>query len=234
LSSPAPNADCPKGKTFAVSFVVDKALEMARTVYIFASYRHTDTTAISILQSFLFQISSNDPSIQLLLTEFNQRDLKSNTKAVTDLFKTAISTIGPLFVIVDGVDEIDECERMHLLCILLNILKESSEMKLCFSSRAEGDIDRIIGTQAELIRVDKKNSGSIQSYINHRTKQLMDKHQFSPAARSEILSLISPVAAKSKGMFLYARIIMDNVIMLNDVEEVRRELKALPKDLDAA
>ena len=203
-------------------------------MYIFASYTHTATTAISMLQSFLFQISSNEPSIQLLLTEFNQRDLKSNTKAVTDLLKTAISAIGPVFVIVDGVDELDECERTHLLCILLDILKESSEMKLCFSSRAEDDIDRIIGTQAEVIRVDKKNSGSIQSYINHRTKQLIDKHQFSPAAKSEILSLISPVAANSKGMFLYARIIMDNVFMLNDVEEVRRELRALPKDLDTA
>ncbi|KAF4628634.1 hypothetical protein G7Y89_g9520 [Cudoniella acicularis] len=222
------------GKTFTASFIVDKALERARTVYIFASYTHTATTAISILQSLLFQISCNEPPIQLLLTEFNQRDLKSNTKAVTDLLKNAISVIGPAFVVVDGVDELDESERTHLLCILLDILKESSEMKLCFSSRAEDDIDRIIGTQAEVIRVDKNNSGSIQSYINHRTKQLIEKHQFSPAAKSEILSLLSPVAANSKGMFLYARIIMDNVFLLNDVEEVRRELRALPKDLDAA
>jgi hypothetical protein len=80
------------------------------------------------------------------MTEFNQRDLKSNTEAVTDLFKTTISTIGPLFVIIDNVDEINEYKRTHLLYILLNILKESSEIKLYFNSRAEGDIDRIIGT----------------------------------------------------------------------------------------
>jgi hypothetical protein len=60
----------------------------------------------------------------------------------------------------------------------------------------------------------------------------MDKHQFSPAARSKILSLISPVAAKSKGIFLYTRIIMNNVIILNNMKEIRRELKTLPKDLD--
>ncbi|GAM36872.1 hypothetical protein TCE0_022r06309 [Talaromyces pinophilus] len=222
------------GKTFAASFVVEKALKAARTLYIFASYRHTFTTAISVLQSLLFQLSSDEPSVQSLLTEFNQRDLKSNTKKVAELLKTAISVVGPVFVIVDGVDEIDECERTHILCILLDTLKESSEMKICFSSRAEDDIDRIIGAQAKIIRVDKKNSGSIQSYINYRTKQLIDKHRFSPAAKKEIVSLISPVAANSKGMFLYARIVMDNVTMLNDVEEVRHELRALPKDLDAA
>ncbi|KAF7553701.1 hypothetical protein G7Z17_g3447 [Cylindrodendrum hubeiense] len=188
----------------------------------------------SLEASLLFQLGSEEPVIQPLLTEFNQRDLKSNTKAVAELLKTAISVVGPVLVIVDAVDEIDECERAHLICILLDTLKESSEMKLCFSSRAEDEIDRIIGTQAEIIRVDKNNSGSIQSYVNHRTKQLIDKHQFSPVARSEIRSLISPVAANSKGMFLYARIVMDNIMMLNNVEEVRHELKALPEDLDAA
>jgi hypothetical protein len=182
----------------------------------------------------LFQLSSDEPSVQPLLTEFNKRDLKSNTKAVAELLKTAISAVGPVFVIVDGVDEIDASERTHLLYILLETLKESSEMKLCFSSRAEDDINRIIGTRAEVIRVDRKNSGSIQSYVNDRTKRLIDKHQLSPAAESEIKSLISPLAANSKGMFLYARVVMDNVIMLNDVEEVRRELRALPQDLDVA
>ncbi len=145
-------------------------------MYIFVSYIHTSTTAIWILQSFLFQISSNEPPVQLLLTEVNQRDLKSNTKAVAGLLKTAISAVGLVFAIVDSVDELDECESTHLLCILLDIPKESSDMKLCFSSRVEGDIERIIGPQAEIIRVDKKNSGSIQAYVNHRIKQLIDKH----------------------------------------------------------
>ncbi len=36
------------------------------------------------------------------------------------------------------------------------------------------------------------------------------------------------------GMFLYARIVLDNVVDLINIEEIRRELRALPEDLDAA
>lgn len=35
-------------------------------------------------------------------------------------------------------------------------------------------------------------------------------------------------------MFLYARIIIDNVEMLNDLELIKNDLKVLPKDLEEA
>jgi len=35
-------------------------------------------------------------------------------------------------------------------------------------------------------------------------------------------------------MFLYARIVLDNVVDLINVDEIRRELRALPEDLDDA
>jgi len=35
-------------------------------------------------------------------------------------------------------------------------------------------------------------------------------------------------------MFLYARIIMDNVELFTDMEEIERELKVLPLDLNDA
>jgi len=35
-------------------------------------------------------------------------------------------------------------------------------------------------------------------------------------------------------MFLYARIILDNLEQMDSVDEIRRELKALPKDLNDA
>jgi hypothetical protein len=35
-------------------------------------------------------------------------------------------------------------------------------------------------------------------------------------------------------MFLYARIILDNAELLSDIVEIKRELKVLPPDLNAA
>jgi len=35
-------------------------------------------------------------------------------------------------------------------------------------------------------------------------------------------------------MFLYARIVMDNVVGLISIDDIRRDLRALPEDLNAA
>lgn len=35
-------------------------------------------------------------------------------------------------------------------------------------------------------------------------------------------------------MFLYARVVIDNVVSLNDVQEIMAELKSLPRDLQEA
>lgn len=37
---------------------------------------------------------------------------------------------------------------------------------------------------------------------------------------------------RSKGMFLYARIVIDNVVDLTNINDIRRELRVLPEDLD--
>jgi len=37
-----------------------------------------------------------------------------------------------------------------------------------------------------------------------------------------------------QGMFLYARIILDNVMLLTELDEIKRELKVLPADLNDA
>lgn len=39
---------------------------------------------------------------------------------------------------------------------------------------------------------------------------------------------------RSKGMFLYARIVIDNVVDLTNINDIRRELRVLPEDLDDA
>ena len=38
----------------------------------------------------------------------------------------------------------------------------------------------------------------------------------------------------NQGMFLYARIVLDNVSLLTGLEEIESELRALPEDLDDA
>ncbi|RYP52172.1 hypothetical protein DL768_002614 [Monosporascus sp. mg162] len=92
---------------------------------------------------------------------------------------------------------------------------ECNDLKVLISSRAEDDIAKILEKKARIIRAHTRNSDSIQAYVDYRSRDWMEKCDLDR-------------------MFLYARILMDNLELLSGIEEIREELRAYPKDLEAA
>jgi len=238
---------------------VDTAKSLGLTLFALLSYKDSaNTSTISILHSLIFQLATEDKDLQTVLWMSKQRDLKSCTKFASEVFSTLLKCAGPTYIIIDGLDEIAELDRRIFLHELLNILKDSDEIKLLISSRQEDDISRILEDNAQVIRVDNRNAGSIQAYINRSTQSWFQNVHFNAEAQSEIQGLLAPLAANAKGetecsllfrlklfetpgwklistgMFLYAKIVMDNISGLNDIESIRKELRVLPRDLKDA
>ncbi|RSL95801.1 hypothetical protein CEP52_011839 [Fusarium oligoseptatum] len=178
--------------------------------------------------------AEDDKDFQTLLVESQERELRGNTGYIVGLLKTFLATSGSTFIIIDGLDEMDECERQILLHRLTELSKECKDLRLLISSRSEDDISRRLEDKATTIRVNDRNSGSIQIYVDRRCEDWMASRHFNSATRKELLQFISPLSAKANGMFLYARIILDNLEQMNSIEEIRSELKALPNDLEGA
>ena len=224
------------GKTFLAGWVVNRAITQSRrTLYAFASHIFADTTATSIIHTLLFQLASDDPSLQAVLSEANERDLKSNTEFVKVTLKRALqAALDKTFLVIDGLDEVDSFERKQVLFFLLDVLKECPDTRICVSSRMEDDIDKVIGNHATAIRVDHKNESSIRSYVKNRAETWILDSGFEKKTEVELQGLMSAVVAHAKGMFLYARIVIDNVELLTDMDEIRQELRALPQNLEAA
>ncbi|KAF7555032.1 hypothetical protein G7Z17_g2472 [Cylindrodendrum hubeiense] len=223
------------GKTYLTAKAIDYTREQHRTLFAFAAYLNKGSLcALSIIQSLIFQAAEDDRDFQSLLVESKERELQGNTGYVVGLLKTFLLTAGPTYIIIDGLDEMEEFERQILLHQLNELSKECEDLRLLISSRAEDDIDRMLQHKATRIRVDIRNSGSIQAYVNRRCQDWVINHQLNPDTKSELLGLLSPLSAKANGMFLYARIIMDNLEQMSSIEEIRRELKALPNDLTDA
>lgn len=140
----------------------------------------------------------------------------------------------------------------RILLQQLGGLEECSEARIFVSSRPEDDIARLLDTKAASIVVDNKNSTSIQIYVNERIQNWLDSADFAAEARGKIRQLLSPLAANAngkhlyrdrfvyyshadihpKGMFLYARVILDNAELLTSLDEMEQELRVFPKDLD--
>ncbi len=193
------------GKTFLACWAVAEAKKKGRTLYAFPSHIHADTTALSILLTLLFQSASNDGHLQAMVSDSNKRDLMSDAAVAKDLLADVLKCAGDTFVVVDGVDELEEFERKQLLRSLLDILGACREsgLKIYISSREEDDVRRILHPKAKTICVQTSNRVAINTYVNSRFDEWMANSEFLDQGKSEIRALLYPVCLKAKGTLHY-------------------------------
>ncbi|KAF4944315.1 hypothetical protein FSARC_14704 [Fusarium sarcochroum] len=235
------------GKTYLSATVIDhardyfqaKAFEHSsdhcRVFFVFVSHNTPNNlTALSVLQSLAFQAAEDNQDFQSILVASNERQLRGHTGYVTDLLQAYLATIGPGCLIIDGLDEMEPFERKILLQKLESLSNDCMKLRFLISSRAEDDILKSMEQKARTIRIEHRNAGSIQQYVDHRCRDWMAREQFDRYARTEVLQVTASLSAKAEGMFLYARIILDDLEQMSSIEEIRQELRALPNDLTDA
>jgi hypothetical protein len=150
----------------------------------------------------IFQLGSDDEDLQATLCQSNRENLKSSITVAVSLLKTLLNCAGPVYIIIDGVDEIDKTERGRLLCQLLDLSKDCTETKILISCRPEADIKKIfdLASASASVRVDDRNAGSIQAFVNSQSHTWFLTRNFLPRERAEIERLLAPVAANAKGI----------------------------------
>lgn len=125
--------------------------------------------------------------------------LKRDIGNATDLLSRILACAGPSYIIIDGLDEIGEFERGRLMGYIISISKTCDESKFLISSRPESDISAKLTNEAIVIRIDRRNTGSIQAFVNQWVQQWFLDREFLLETRDEILGHLSPLASKSKG-----------------------------------
>jgi hypothetical protein len=125
--------------------------------------------------------------------------MKSSTSESEDVLKKLLVYCAPAYIVVDGVDEIEEIERFRLLKHLIALSKECEEVNILISSRPEADIESVLKDEATVLRVDKKNAGSIQKFVNRWCQDWFNERHFMADVRAEIEGLLAPLASNSEG-----------------------------------
>jgi hypothetical protein len=189
------------------SYIIDKTQDLAvsNTLFAFLSYRDPHITTVRVFQSFIFQLLLENPHLQPILShEFqsNFRKLSSDTTYVRGLLTKLLQIAGFTYVIVDGLDEIEEIERQFLLRALLEVHRDCEDMKLLISSRAEDDITRLLQNEIEPVRVDKKNVEDIRTYVQQRTDTWLASSGFDVEISTETRRLLVPLASKANGEYV--------------------------------
>lgn len=189
------------GKTYLSCTVIEQARTAGQAIFAFLSYTLSSTTsALSVVQSLIFQLASSHENLQAVLSASGRGDLKCNIDSATSLLMKLLACAGPVYVIIDGLDEIEESERHRFMKQLLHVLESCKHTKILVSSRPEADILETFGEKATTIRVDQRNAGSIQAFVTGHIQRWFKEREFLPEAQAEIESLLAPLASTSKGM----------------------------------
>jgi hypothetical protein len=133
----------------------------------------------------------------------NYRQIMSSLEFTTELFADLVKEAGPIFIVIDGVDEIAEPERRLLLKALTRQLKACEDLKLLVSSRGERDIALALGNDVPSVRVDHKNITEIEAYIEKRTDDWLPElrsYGADDSMCSKAKQLLKSISSKAKGL----------------------------------
>lgn len=200
--------------------------------FAFLTYEDEKTSALSIMQSLTFQLAGSNEELIGAVCE-SMTDL-CDLIALTNLLSSLLCHIGLVYLVIDGLDEINAAERGRLTTELLRLANECKDLKIILSSRPEADLVQALDNEVITIQIHEHNESSIKGYVSQRSQDIFNSRTVLPRAQVEMRKLLAPVASSAKGMFLYARLIMDIVATMHDLSEIQNELSVLPENLDAA
>lgn len=179
---------------------MDEARAHGHTAFAFLRHDSSSSTrALTVLNSLIFQLAGQQEDLQAAVINLPLGHIKSDLKAGEALLKGLLDCAGTTYLVIDGIDEIDEVERGHLLRTMCNLAQQCPDMRILLSSRQEADIKSILEPVSTSIRVDERNKQSIKAFVDARRTQLFNSSQFPDTDRDEITSAFSHIPSKAKG-----------------------------------
>jgi hypothetical protein len=117
------------------------------------------------------------------------------------LLKNTLDCLSNPFIVIDGLDEMDERERTVLLQTIHTIVEQNKELRILLSSRPEDDVVRFMEARQTLsIRVHDVNHLDIETYVDSRALQLISELSTSSTQSGMIRKLMQRVALNAQGM----------------------------------
>jgi len=220
------------GKTILAAFVTLHHLAIGHKDTFYFFFNSTDrymTTALSAGKCLLYQLYVYAREAG----ETSHFDLQSGIEgsggpkaksfeAVWDIVvKYAGRLANPVFII-DALDEV--AEQNLFLNALVELVQKTSTHVLLTSRHSA--VPPAADSKFTLMEFGTEQKHDIESYIESRTAQGLTS---SPQIRSTI---VKTLVAKNDGMFLWVRLILEELECSYSIEEMELVLTSLPTDLD--
>ncbi|KAM0562877.1 hypothetical protein ACHAPJ_001717 [Fusarium lateritium] len=236
------------GKTTLMSTVVERLLREKgspggkRSVAYFY-FKHVQKLAHnSFLRALLEQLIDQNPALSSKtvddLSKIEGGDLRRTAK-LQELIEQAFGTCPVSFLVLDGLDECpkDEAEKT-IQWMLSNINHDSrgTSLRVIFSGQRDGVLDTLLKPYPS-ISLDASETPAhnedIKRYCVEFCGRIQEEFDLPQEMQHEILS---KVLDGTKGMFLYARVVLKNLIGQATLLDLKKEIQpdTFPRGLEDA
>jgi hypothetical protein len=216
----------------------------------FRARRGISNSFDGLLKAFLFQLALEIPELSPSIAEFGriamlqpeaQQELLWTTTKLRQALSSALRTCTTnIFILIDGVDELEGTGRNMLDMIeffqeLASIDNERRHIKICIASRPDPLLVAAFNASSGF-KLQDYNDNGIKSYIDHRLK-IATQYPNKPAYfEPSLVKFVEFIAKRSHGVFLWARFAIDEFLVGmaggDEEKEIWARLQALPDELE--
>jgi hypothetical protein len=164
----------------------------------------------------------------------------SSSKTLEELLGVAFRNSGETYIIIDGLDEFEQSERRKTFAWIKTILEATSigntpPLKVMVLSTDEKDIKRNLAEALKKRIEDGDVQKDIKSYLGSRFVEVAQKFKISDSAsliqdiaqraNGRFLCLLSGSTLMNTGMFLFAHLVVENLLAQPTRAQFEHELE---------
>jgi hypothetical protein len=183
----------------------------------------------SVAKATLAQLLCQNPDILPYLYEECLKSGKVTLASSNDCVKvlgTVLQAVPQTFLIIDGIDECEPKERKAILNFFTSTITSNDisrgKLRGLFISQELGDIKTALHMATSVSLTKDRSELDIRNFAANWAKKIQERFKPMPdPARGHIVKLVSEGA---DGMFLFARLVLENLYYQKNLENVYREL----------
>jgi hypothetical protein len=214
----------------------EKRLDGLLTYFFFKHDDDNRRSMESMLRHLMMQLVNSDETIMRLAHDKCSVTDSVELSTLKTLAKDCLTSKNSATLVLDGLDEAADIEpekslRWCLDELLATAASRGCHLKLLICGQRDGRLEPLLSSHPQ-IRLDETDAHlqDIKEYCKSQAAKI--RSRFSLTSQEEE-NLITKVAGVSQGMFLYARVVLENLASMDSVQEYEDELEAekFPEDL---
>ncbi|RFU25373.1 hypothetical protein B7463_g10968, partial [Scytalidium lignicola] len=224
------------GKTILASVITDSCLQdtSCTTGYFYCQEDDPEKNdCISIFRGLLSQLLNHCrdliPYCYEKYLSSGEVNLTSPTLA-QQLLKLFFEKIPKQFIIIDGLDECNPVQRKSVLSFFTSIVdrcdeREPGKLRVLFVSQDFPDIGKALQTADAMKLTPEDNKNDIKAYVCGWSKKIREKYGLND---EQIDFIQESTLIRSQGMFLFAKLVMENLHAQETRIDLLREIEEYP------